>query len=353
MPPIEVQPHIAQMGAYAPPWTGLDRKDFLRLDLNECTRPLPQCAIDAVAEQLPYAPLYPDYQAFGAKLSEYSGVPPECLMVTNGSDQGIDVILRAFLAPGDTMAVARPEFPMFGQIAGVLNAQIAGVPYGEGFRFPYEVFAEAITPRIRLAVVINPNNPTGTPVELDYIEGLLRDHPATPFLVDEAYFEFTGATIINLISQHPNLIVLRTFSKAFAMAGMRLGYIAAQPELIGQFLKIRGPFDANSLALAAAAAQIDTPQERIDRTEELMERSKPLVESFFESHGVVFHRGSANFFLVESSRRDAAVEFLKAAGILVRPMYADQLQGMIRMSLGTVEEMQRFTEAYASFLETP
>jgi len=345
-----VSPHIAKLDAYAPPWTGLDRKGFLRLDLNECTYPLPRVAVEAITEQLPFVPLYPDYQAFGGKLAQYCGLPPDHLLVTNGSDQGIDVVLRAFLSPGESVVFARPEFPMFGQIAGLLDARITGVPYEGDLSFPYEEFRRiAGMATTRLVVVINPNNPTGTPVDGCYMESLVREFAGTPILVDEAYFEYTGCTVIDLVPKYPNLIVLRTFSKAFAMAGLRLGYIAAQPGLIGHFQKIRGPFDVNSLALAAASAQIDHPDECLARTAEIMDQSKPLVEAFFRSHGVKFYSGAANFLLVESANRDEIVEHMKANRILVRPMYAEPLKRMFRMSLGAVDEMRRFVEVFRRF----
>ena len=349
---ITVQDHIAGLGAYAPPWSGLDRRPYLRLDLNECTRPLPKVAVEAITRQLEYVHLYPSYESFIPTLADYCGQPAECLLVTNGSDQGIDVILRAFLGRGDPMVIARPEFPMFAQTANVLDARIVGVPYEQGFRFPYDEFRQAITAETRLVVVINPNNPTGTPVELDYIAGLLDDFPETPVLVDEAYYEYTGESVIDLVPKYPNLIVLRTFSKAFAMAGLRLGYVVAQPGLIREFEKIRGPFDVNSLAIAAADAQIRHPEECIAGVAEVMTKSKPLVESFLESSSVTMHRGAANFLLVESPRRDAIVEHLKANGVLVRPMKAESMQSMFRMSVGSLEEMQRFVELFASFLET-
>jgi len=347
---LNVLPHIARLKAYAPPWTGLDRREFVRFDLNECTEPLPKVSVDAITGTLKYVPLYPEYRAFNEKLAAYTGTSSDCVMITNGSDQGIDVILRAFLAPGDSMAIARPEFPMFGQTIGILGAQVTGTPYQSDLQFPYQAFRESITSDTKLITVINPNNPTGTLVELAYIEQLLRDFPTTPVLVDEAYFEFTGCTILPLLDQYSNLIVLRTFSKAFAMAGLRIGYVVAQPDVIGELLKVRGPFDVNSAAVAAAAAQLDAPEESQSRVNEIMQKSKPMLEDYFASAGVKFHSGAANFLLIEPEDRDAAVAFLKADGILVRPMYPELIRSMFRMSLGTPSEVERFIGSYDRFL---
>ena len=163
---VTVKPYIAQISAYAPPWLGLDRSQYLRLDQNENTQPLPSVAVEAIVGYLERVGVqaYPEYDSFHAKLSSYCGVPAEHLLVTNGSDRGINVVLRAFLSPGDRMLVARPEFAMFGITAGVLNARVIGVPYEEGFRYPYEAFLRAVSPDVKLIVAINPNNPTGTPI---------------------------------------------------------------------------------------------------------------------------------------------------------------------------------------------
>jgi histidinol-phosphate aminotransferase len=346
-----VRPCIAEISEYTPPWRGLDRDRYLCLDQNENTQPLPRVAVEAIVAFLQHNGVhtYPEYDAFYAKLSSYCGLPPDHLLVTNGSDRGIDVVLRSFLAPGDAMLVARPEFAMFGLTASGIGARVLGVPYEEGFRYPYDSFLQALSPQVKLVVAINPNNPTGTPIRIDFIERLLRENPDVPVLVDEAYFEYTGATVIGRIAEFPNLVVLRTFSKAFAMAGLRLGYIAARPELIRQFVKIRGPYDVNSLALQAAAAQIDHPEARLAHVTEIMTRSKPFVEQFLQSRGIRFHAGAANFVLVEHPRRDALVEFLKSKGILVRPLRGPMLDGHIRVGLGTLSEMHRLAEAIAAF----
>ncbi len=295
---IPVKPNICAINTYTTPWAALDRTEYLRLDLNESTQPLPEYVLESMVRFIRDTGVecYPDYCGFYEKLSSYCPVPADWLLATNGSDQGIDVILRAFLAPGDEMVVARPEFAMFGNIANLLDAKIVGVPYAEQFQFPYETFHEAVSAATRLIVIINPNNPTGTPVSLEYIEWLLLKFPTIPILVDEAYYEYTKTTSLDLLKRHDNLIVLRTFSKAFAMAGLRIGYIIARPELIAHFEKIRGPFAVNSVALAAATAQIENQDPMQKHVEEVMERSKPFTREFLSASGVSFNRGCRELF---------------------------------------------------------
>ena len=350
---VKVNPYIAQVSAYAPPSLGLDRSQYLCLDQNENTQPLPMVAVETIIRYLERVGVqaYPEYETIYAKLATYCGLPAEYLLVTNGSDRGIDVVLRAFLSQGDGMLVARPEFAMFGITAGLLNARVFGIPYDEGFRYPYEAFLRAVSPDVKLIVVINPNNPTGTSIATDYIERLVRSYPEIPVLVDEAYYEYTGCTVIDLVGSFPNVIILRTFSKAFAMAGLRLGYLIACPHLIREFHKIRGPFDVNSLAIQAAAAQLDHPEAARSHVTEIMARSRPFLEEFLRSHGIEFHSAAANFMLVKHPRRDDLVTFLRSKGILVRPMRGPMLDGLIRITLGTLSEMHRLAEAFISFQE--
>ncbi len=344
---MPVRPNIAAIHAYKTPWAMLDRMEYLRLDLNENTQDLPECALERMVQFIRETGVgcYPDYRVANRQLASYCGVPAECLLVTNGSDQGIDIVLRAFLAPGDEMVIARPEFAMFGNSAALLDAKVVGVPYGEQFCFPYETFHEAVTPETRLIVIINPNNPTGTPVSLEYIEWFLLRFPNVPILVDEAYYEYTGISALGLLQKYDNVILLRTFSKAFAMAGLRLGYILARPGLITEFEKIRGPFAVNGVALAAAIAQVEHPEGMRAHVDEIMNRSKPFMRSFFEANGISFIEGAANFFLVSVPNVERMVDHLRSHKILVRTLHGPRLDGWIRMGLGSLQEMQRVSAA--------
>ncbi|MBF0341662.1 MAG: aminotransferase class I/II-fold pyridoxal phosphate-dependent enzyme, partial [Magnetococcales bacterium] len=168
---IHVRPNIQALSAYAPPWTGLDRTRYLRLDLNENTRALP-LEIRPVMERLwesGAASRYPEYTAFLPRLARHLGVGEKNLIITNGSDQGIEILLRAFLNPGDGMVVAQPEFPIFSHVAQVIGARVQGVPFDDRMIFPTERFLEAIDRHTRLIVLINPNNPTGSTVPMETI----------------------------------------------------------------------------------------------------------------------------------------------------------------------------------------
>jgi histidinol-phosphate aminotransferase len=337
---------------YTPPWSHLDRRAYLRFDLNENTSALPDVVKKALKDwvQGDAIPLYPDYASFMPTLARYVGVPPEQLLVTNGSDQGIEVVLRSFLGAGDTLLMAQPGFPMFTQIAGVIGAKVQGIPYTANCCFPKEDFFAAVNENTKLLVLVNPDNPTGIAITLDLIEEALRLRADLPVLVDEAYFEFTGLSALPLLAAYPNLILLRTFSKAFALGGLRLGYIIAAPELIQEFSKVRGPFDVNSCAVVAAEAQLHSAGAWQSFVHETMQVSKPFIEAFFKEKGVNFYPGAAHFMLVEPEDRDGAVAYLKARNILVRPMLAPAIASTFRMNVGTLEQTQGFAEVYAEYL---
>lgn len=340
----QVKPHIAAMSAYSPPWTNLDRKQYLRLDLNENTQAPPECVNIALRNLVDdkHLQMYPDYSSFLPKLCEYVNVEPEKLIITNGSDQAIEIILRAYLAQGDAMLIAQPEFPIFSQVAKVIGAEVQGVPYNSDMSFPFEQFLKAVQSNTKLIILINPNNPTGTALTLDQIETILAENSNLPVVVDEAYFEFTGVTSRDLLERYNNLIIIRTFSKAFAMAGLRLGYMFAHADIISQFYKIRAPFDVNSCAIVAAEAQLENSSEWKKYVNEVMNKSKPLLEKFFQEHKIDYYPGAANFMLVRPKNRDASVNYLKQQGILVRPMIAPGIEDTFRVTIGTVKDTERF-----------
>jgi histidinol-phosphate aminotransferase len=338
--------------AYLPEWSDIDRRLCLRLDRNEGTRPIPQSVAMAINQYIANHGVhtYPDAERLVDPLSAYCGVPPEFILPTNGSDQAIDLTLRAFLSEGRRMLVAQPEFPVFGHVARIAGASVVGVPYQPDLGFPYAAFREAASSLPDLIVIINPNNPTGTLVDTDFIEGIVTSYPGVPVVVDEAYYEFTGNTVVELIKSHENLIVFRTFSKAFAMAGLRLGYAVASPSILAEITKLRNPFDVNELAVVAGEAHLRDIESSQAYVRETMNVIKPMVVDFFATAGVKMWPGAANFLLVKPSNCEEAVTHLRSSRILVRPMRSPLLAGTFRMSLGSYEEMSVVVDVYDQYL---
>ncbi len=222
---MRIRPAIANMGTYKPPLEGRNPKEYLLMDFNESPEPPPPSVRKALQEYLVEGDLhvYPHYGSFCEELGQYVGVSAEQLLLTNGSDQGIDVVLRCLLEPGTNLVMAMPGFTMFKQTVGTIGADFIEVPYPEDFVFPYEKIRQAVNAQTRIIVVINPNNPTGTSAPLEQVEALLQEFPDCAVLVDEAYYEFIGQTCLHLLKQYPNLVVLRTFLQGFCHSGSTTG----------------------------------------------------------------------------------------------------------------------------------
>ena len=219
---MRIRSAIANMGIYKPPLEGRNPKEYLLMDFNESPEPPPPSVGRALQDYLVEGNLhvYPHYGSFCEELGQYVGVSADQLLLTNGSDQGIDVVLRCLLEPDTKLVMAMPGFTMFKQTVDTIGADFIEVPYPADFAFPYEKVRQAVNPHTRVIVVINPNNPTGTSAPLEQVEALLKEFPDCAVLVDEAYYEFTGQTCLHLLNQYPNLVVLRTFSKAFAIPAL-------------------------------------------------------------------------------------------------------------------------------------
>jgi histidinol-phosphate aminotransferase len=350
---MRIRPAIAQLGTYKPPLEGRNPRQYSLMDFNESPTPPAPHVTQALQAYFARGELhiYPQYGDFCEVLSAYAAVPASQLMITNGSDQGIDVILRCLLDREDNIVMAMPGFTMFRQVAGTIGCEFRGVPYSADLQFPEAGVRAAIDEQTRAVVVINPNNPTGTSATAEQVEALLRDYPNTAIVVDEAYFEFTGKTSASLIAQYPNLMIIRTFSKAFAIPSLRLGYVIAREEVIQELLKIRGPYDVNMAAIVAARAQLENPEEWQRVVRHLMDEVKPALERYFQENGVKFYPGEANYLLVEpAGGASPAVEFLKEKGILVRPM-RPPIDHLFRMNLRQMEDTQRFMEVFAGYCQ--
>ena len=348
---MRIRSAIANMGIYKPPLEGRNPKEYLLMDFNESPEPPPPSVGRALQNYLVEGNLhvYPHYGSFCEELGQYVGVSEEQLLLTNGSDQGIDVVLRCLLEPDTNLVMAMPGFTMFKQTVDTIGADFIEVPYPADFAFPYEKVRQAVNPHTRVIVVINPNNPTGTSAPLEQVEALLKEFPDCAVLVDEAYYEFTGQTCLHLLNQYPNLVVLRTFSKAFAIPALRLGYVVAKEEFINELLKIRGPYDVNMAAIVAARALLQDPQPWKELVRHLMKEVKPTLENFFQENEIKFYPGEANFLLVEpKGGATEAVNYLKGQGVLVRAM-RPPLENCFRMSLRRMYEMERFFSSFKDF----
>ena len=218
------------MAPYSPPTAG--RAGKLRLDFNENTVGCSPAVVEAItaltAERLS---IYPEYEATRAALSQFYGVPEEQFLLTNGTDEAIQVLVNTFVDDNQEVIVLQPSYAMYRFYAEVAGARVIDLPYRPAdLAFPLEELLARISIATRAILIANPNNPTGTLIGIEAIEAILRHAPHSAVLIDEAYCEFCGVTALPLVARHQNLFVSRTFSKAYGLAGLRIGCLFSQTE---------------------------------------------------------------------------------------------------------------------------
>jgi histidinol-phosphate aminotransferase len=267
-------------------------------------------------------------------------------MITNGSDQGIDLVFRTFTETGDTVIIPTPSFAMFYQSAQIVGNKILRPLYAKAdLSFPKDVLLGMVKKSVKLIVICNPNNPTGTLVSIDDIEKIAQRARNATILIDEAYFEFSKVTAVPLIKKCPNIIVTRTLSKAFGLPSLRAGYVVALASYINELLKVRGPYDVNMVAFTASLAALDDLKCTEKYVDEIMTQAKPMVEEFFTKNGITFYKSAGNFLLYRPSQKQEE-KILKENGILVRPQDKTNIENTIRLTIGTVDQMKRFIKVY-------
>ena len=350
----EIRENIKKMSAYNPPLEGRASAGYLLLDFNEMTIEPSQKVKKALKEFVDSGRLqvYPEYGDLEAKIAKYTGVKPEQAMVTNGSDQGIDVICRALVKDRDKIIIPSPSFAMYYQSAEIQGAEILKPVYKKDLSFPLEEVLGLIKKGAKLLIIANPNNPTGTAISKKDVLKILKKAKVKNIAVlhDEAYFEFSKITAKDFIKDFDNLFITRTFSKTFGLVSTRPGYILSQEKNIKELMKIRGPYDVNMFAKKAISAALEDLDYMERYVKEVMEKSKPKLEKFFKENKVKFWPSKANFLLVRPENQERALEILKSEGILVRQRKEPDIEGTIRVSIGTLKDTARFIKAYSKVI---
>lgn len=343
--------HLYQMSAYEPPLEGRSVKKHLLLDFNERTLRIDPQIEKALTKFIKSGALqkYPSYGDIVSRVAAYAGVPESNLMVTNGSDQGIDLVIRAACGPGDEAIVPAPSFAIYRQFAEVENVTVIEPLYTQEGGFPTSDVIGLVGSKTRLVVIPNPNNPSGTAVPREEIEQILQTAPNAAVLIDECYYEYLGETVADLCDTYPNLLVTRTFSKTWGLASLRLGFLISSPENINQLLKIRGPYDINQLAVVAVEAALENPQYTKDYIKEVMKKSKPALEKWCRGRKIDFWPSRANFLWAFPPKAPELAEFLQEQNILVRPKKDAAGRIGLRINLGTVEQTEKLISALNDF----
>ena len=352
--PLPINPALQNIAPYQPGRPieevarelGLPASDIIKLASNENPLGPSPAALAAMEKALRQLHLYPDGNAFylKQKLAEKLGVEPTNLILGNGSNEIIEFVGHALIAPGTDVVVSQYCFAVYPLMTRLFGGNLITVP-ARDYGHDLPAMLHAITPQTRVIFISNPNNPTGTLAERADVVKLLNEVPQNVLLVmDEAYIEFLDSPVdlLPFIRRglKPNLLLMRTFSKIYGLAGLRLGYGIAAPELIAALEKVRQPFNINSLVQAGALAALDD-DEHIARTRANNVQGLQFLESELTRMKLQFIPSAANFVLVRVGDGQRVFDELQKQGVITRPMGGYQLPEWIRITVGTPAENVR------------
>ena len=326
-------------------YTLVERETRVKLNQNESPWDLPEAVKRRVLDQALSRP-WSRYPAFDPKellgrLAAHSGWRAAGILAGNGSNELIEALLLVTVGPGTPVVIPEPTFTLYALLTKVLGGEPVRVRLTEELTYDVTAIREARrTRRAPLTIVCSPNNPTGCSISLEDVSALCSESGGL-VVVDEAYHEFAGVSAVPLLARHDNLVVLRTFSKAMALAGMRVGYLLASPDLVVEINKGRLPYNINFISQLAAMAAVDEWALLQERVERIVAERAALAQALGSLRGVRVYPSDANFLLLELADRKPkdVLEAAFARGVLVRDVSSyPMLERCLRVSVGSPEE---------------
>lgn len=336
------QPHIERMAGYVPgeqPHEG----GFIKLNTNENPYPPSPLIAEAIAAALgEQLRLYPD--PLGTTFREAAGrrhrVDPEMILAGNGSDDLLTIVTRAFVGPGDCVVYPTPSYILYRTLIELQDGRGVEVPYSPDWMLDPDAFAH---PGPRLAYLANPNSPSGTALAPEAV-GALAERLDCPLVVDEAYADFAEDDCVGLVSDHPNLIVTRSFSKGYSLAGLRLGYLIARPEIVAGLIKVKDSYNCDTLSLVGGAAALGDQSHLAQTRAKILATRRRLTDALRDL-GYYVPESQANFVWSVGGPPAAPIYLaLKERKILVRLMHYPGLPDGLRITVGTDAEIDRLLE---------
>lgn len=330
-----VRPHILRMRGYVPGEQPQGGK-FIKLNTNENPYPPSPAVARAVQAVLERGlQRYPDplATAFRQRAADLLGVEPDWILCGNGSDELLTIVTRALLSEGDRLRLPFPSYILYHTLAEIQGAAAEEVRFAPDWSLPAEFGAAA--DRLRLVFLPNPNSPSGTVVPIEAVRDLARRLPC-PLVVDEAYVDFAASSCLELVRECDNVIVTRSLSKSYALAGLRFGYLVARPELVRELIKVKDSYNCDALSIAAATAALDD-QAWLARTRAAIIATRERMMAELRRLGCGVVESQANFVWATHASRPAKplYEGLKAQGVLVRYMDYPGWGDGLRISVGT------------------
>lgn len=348
------RPNIAALAGYVPGEQPRD-EDKIKLNTNENPYPPSPRVLTALRKAInPSLRLYPEPLADGLRraAAEVYGVKSENILAGNGSDEILSILLRSFVGAKDQVAFPVPTYSLYETLVAIQEGEVVRIDYPADFTIPAQLYSQSAA----LTFLCNPNSPSGTLVPLPDIERLARALTGI-LVVDEAYIDFAlndAASAIPLIHRVPNLVVLRTFSKSFSLAGMRIGLAFAREKLIAGMMKVKDSYNLNRLSLIAATAALqDLPW--MKRNVRRIQRNRAQLAGSLKQLGYDVYPSQANFVMAQAKgwNQKPMYEALKARNIFVRYFDSSGLQDSLRISIGRPYEMKALLQEMALIRNDP
>jgi histidinol-phosphate aminotransferase len=336
---LPVRKAILERRTYEAPAEGREGK--VRLDFNENTSGCSPAVIRALGRIPPkQIAMYPEYQRSTARLARYFGVRPSELLLTNGGDDALRVFFDTFVEPESRILICEPTFPMYRYYGEIAGARVEALRYGPGMEFPMSGILAALRRKPRVLFIANPNNPTGTLLQVAEIEKILQAATNTAVVIDEAYAEFSGVTLVPYIRKHAHLFIARTFSKAAGLAALRLGAVIAGAESLSYLRRAMPPFPVNLAALVAARVAVRDGA-AIRGYVRQIRRLRAWFEKELRGFGVKTFPSAGNFLLANFGPGGPRLfQRLDREGILLRERTKEIGPGFVRITIGTQAEMK-------------
>lgn len=336
---------VQRMHEYHPPLAG---RKGLRLDFNENTEGCSPRVLarmrEITADDLAR---YPEREPVEGAVAARLGLAADQVLLTNGVDEGIHLLCESYLEPSDEVMVVTPTFSMYEIFAEATGARVVRVQCGEDLRFPFDRIMAAITAATRLIAVASPNNPTGSVASREQLLKIADRAANAALLVDEAYFDFHGQTVIADVATQHNLFVARTFSKAYGLAGLRAGILAGPRGQMPMVRRVSSPYSVNAVALLALPTAL-ADAEYIASYVAQVRSGRARLEEELRKAGIAWWPSDANFVLMRIGERHREfVAAMRQRGILVRDRSADPgCDGCVRITIGTTPQTDRLLSVF-------
>lgn len=330
--------------------------DVVRMMSNENPLPPPQSVLDAIMEMAQRGNLYPNTgPQLRQKLGEAAGLGADNVMLGNGSTDVLNVLIQTFVAPGEEVVIAVPTFSMYETRARVNGAVPVLVPMTPDFDWDVDGIIKAVTGKTKLIFICTPNNPTGNQMAESDLRRILD--LGVPTLIDEAYYELEDEphTLAHLVKEYPNAIINRTFSKAYGLAGLRVGYALADETVISYMNRMKIPWNVSLIALAAALAAVEDEEDQRRKYQNNQDGRRYLEEEINRIPGLQAFPSEGNFVLFDASSLGKTSVQIKddliARGVFIRPMSPHHMkEGFVRVTVGTPEQNALFIETLREYV---